>query len=214
LTSVNTDRQKLKDTLPESEDAKTAMRTFEKSIQTMRLEILKDLDAIDPLNSGKVEALQKIYTQKIITLQTEFLEILNHNGKFQKIKFDKGKDGTYYAEVAGAAVGGAGVGAVVAFIPAITVTTTTWGIWATTTTVAIGSLGTTFAADIFISGGIITLTAIAGGVAYYLWTKEGRREKVRNAILADFDYNTSPMMRAWANVIIRESLKPQPEAAQ
>jgi hypothetical protein len=209
---VNTDRQKPKDTLPANEDAKTAMRTFEKGIQAMRLEILKDLDGIDPLNSGKVEALQKIYTQKIITLQTQFLEILNHNGNFQKIEFKTKPDGTHYAQIV-AIFGGGGIGTAIAFVPTITVTTTTWVFWTTTTTVAIGTLGTTLAADIFISGGIIAGTAIAGGVVYYLWTKEGRKEKIRNAILADFDYNTSPMMRAWATVIVRAALKPQPEAA-
>lgn len=171
LTSARHNRAKAKDTLPDDEDARTAARKFETDIQGVRNQLIIDLDnREDILNSNVVEKLQGQYSQEITMLQMDFLEHLNHNGKFEKVKFDKGKkgkDGTIYAKVLGAAAVGGGTGAVIAFVPMITVTTTGWVFWTTTSTVAIGSLGTGAVADMFISGGIITATAVVGGVAYY-----------------------------------------------
>lgn len=183
-------------TSTESEDV---MRQFERGLATVKFEFQKNLQEIDPLDSDALKNMLKLFNQRLVIFQHDFLDYLakvrggvnlhTEDFQFESIPVSR------IPEIAASILAGSGGAILVAIIP---VAQTGWWLWATTVTAA-GAIGGAVGVPAGVAtAGVGILLGIGGGVVTVICLKSYRRRLIRQALEKKFDDDVAPSLRAWA----------------
>lgn len=182
------------------EVANDVTRQFESGLAKVKYEYQKNLQEIDPLKRAELEKMLTVFNQRLVIFQHEFMEYLSKvrggvNPKTQDFVVEA-PPVNRIPELASSIIAGGGSAILVALIP---VGTSGWWIWATTLTAAAG-IGSAIGAPAgIVTAGIGVGVAAAGGVGAALCMKKYRRRLIRKKLVAKFDDEIAPQLRAWAN---------------
>lgn len=182
---------------------------FEAALQSLKTELITDLNRTDVLDKEKMEALQLEYNQKLVNVQVQFLKMLSSAYSKVSVEFTKPEAGSI-SDAGTIAITGLGAGAAAAglsFVTLWTVTGTTWFFWTTTSTVtAAAALAAVLGTSTVVASGILTggIGLIAGLAMYWAYYPTWRRS-LRKQLLEDFDTKILPQLRDWADDVIRKA---------
>ena len=179
-------------------------RQFEAGLAKVKYEYQKNLQEMDPIDRDALEKMLTIFNQRLVIFQHEFMEYLSKvrggvdpNTK-EFVVEPPPLDRT--PEIASSIIAGGGSAILVAIIP---VGTTGWWIWATTLTAA-ASIGSAVGAPAgVVTGGIGIIVGAGVGVGIAISMRKYRRKLIRKNLIAKFDEDIAPPLRAWAHGKIR-----------
>lgn len=179
--------------------ANDVTRQFEAGLAKVKYEYQKNLQEVDPLNRDALEKMLTIFNQRLVIFQHEFMEYLSKirggvNPQTQDFVVEP-PPLNRIPELASSIIAGGGSAILVALIP---VGTTGWWLWATTLTAA-ASIGSAVGAPSgVVTAGIGIIVGAASGVGVALCMKKYRRKLIRKNLVAKFDDEIAPQLRAWA----------------
>lgn len=174
------------------------MRQFEGGLAKVRYELLKSLAETDPLQRGQLRSVLDLFDQRAVIFQHDFLEgVARARGSVNGDAASVGcKDfaPNRFPELALGAATGWGAMATLA-IPAGTKGMLWWKTTVTVAMVIASALGIpVWMATVLVTGG--------GGAAGFFGLKKAlagkRRQTIRQAVMAWFDGDVAPALRAWA----------------
>ncbi|MDR2441766.1 MAG: hypothetical protein LBE12_20595 [Planctomycetaceae bacterium] len=185
---------------------------FESALQSLKLELISDINRTNVLKKDNMRALATEYNQKIVKLQTDFLAMVASSNLRTKVEFKEPnpKELSDFGTITltGLATGGT-VYAGLTFITWGVVQTSPWFLFWTTTTTSTVSLAAWLATILGISSTLATgiLTGGVGFIAmaamyftfYPVW-----RERIRENLLKSFDEEILPKLRDWADDVINK----------
>jgi len=190
---------------------------FEAAMESVKTELIVDLNKTDVLNGDNLKSLQREFNQKLVNIQVQLLRRLPDANSKIRVEFQEQTAATlsdfgtitFYSAATGATAYAAGTFITLA-VPQI-VTATSWIFWTTSTTVAVNvSLAAYLAGLLGISVSVATTlmtggaAAIIGLIAYWsyfpIW-----RWRLRDQMIQDFEKTIRPSLRYWCDDVIKKA---------
>ena len=179
--------------------------SFKLALAKLRLELQRNLDQIDVLDSNKAESTLELFNQRLVIAQNDFLQYLSQvaggsgdaSGEFELQVVSANK----VPELATMVLAGGGAAVLVNLI---TFSGTSWLFMTTTTSAATLIGGVVGVSAGVATAGIGAAAGLAAGVALNQAMKTKRRKKIKQSILESFDKYVVPQLDSWANDHIAE----------